>query len=71
MDINPQYTFDNAGNPIGVFLPMEEWKQLSEKLELEIPTWQKEKVLHEKKKIDNEPTLLTDWTSVKQQLSNQ
>ena len=60
MDINPQYTFDNAGNPIGVFLPMEEWKQLSEKLELEIPTWQKEKVLHEKKKIDNEPTLLTN-----------
>jgi extradiol dioxygenase family protein len=71
MDINPQYKFDKAGNPIGVFLPMEEWKQLSEKLELDIPTWQKEKVLHEKKKIDNDPNLLTDWTSVKQQLSNQ
>ena len=66
MDINLQYTFDKAGNPIGVFLPMEDWKQLSEKLELDIPTWQKEKVLLEKKKIDKDPTLLEDWSSVKQ-----
>ena len=71
MDINPQYTFDNSGNPIGVFLLMEEWKQLSEKLELDIPTWQKEKVLLEKQKIDKDPALLVDWSSVKQQLSNQ
>ena len=71
MDINPQHTFDKAGSPIGVFLPMEEWKQLSEKLELDIPSWQKEKVLFEKKKIDKDPTLLVDWSSVKQQLSNQ
>ena len=71
MDINPQYTFDMAGNPIGVFLPMEEWKQLSEKLELDIPTWQKDKVLLEKKKTDKDPTLLEDWSSVKQQLFDQ
>jgi extradiol dioxygenase family protein len=71
MDINPQYTFDMARNPIGVFLPMEEWKQLSEKLELDIPTWQKDKVLLEKKKTDKDPSLLEDWSSVKQQLSNQ
>ena len=71
MDINPQYTFDKAGNPIGVFLPMEEWKQLSEKLELEIPTWQKERVLLEKQKIEKDPTLFVDWSSVKQQLANQ
>ena len=71
MDINPQYTFDKAGNPIGVFLPMEEWKQLSEKLQQDIPTWHKEKVLLEKNKVDSDPTLLVDWASVKQQLSNQ
>jgi hypothetical protein len=50
---------------------MEEWKQLSEKLDLDIPTWQKEKVLLEKKKIEKDPTLLVDWSSAKQQLSNQ
>ena len=69
MNINPQFTFDNTGNPIGVFLPMEEWEQISEKLELDIPDWQKEKVLLEKKKIDNNPTLLEDWDKVKQQLT--
>ena len=43
MDINPQYTFDNVGNPVGDFLPIEEWKELSQQLDLDIPDWQKEK----------------------------
>ena len=71
MDINPQYTFDNAGNPVGVFLPIEEWKQLSQQLDLDIPSWQKEKVLLEKQKMDNNPSLLVDWNSAKKQLTNQ
>jgi len=71
MDINPQYTFDNAGNPVGVFLPIEEWKQLSQQLDLDIPSWQKEKVLLEKQKMDNNPSLLVEWNSAKQQLTNQ
>ncbi len=69
MDINPQYTFDKVGNPIGVFLPLEEWKQVAEKLEIDIPLWQKEKVLKEKQLIEENPSLLVDWNSVKQQLS--
>ena len=68
MDINLQYTSDKAGNLIGVFLPMEEWKQLSKKPALDIPTWQKEKVLPEKKK---KPALLADWSNVKQRLYTQ
>ena len=71
MDINPQYTFDNAGNPVGVFLPIEEWKQLSKQLDLDIPSWQKEKVLLEKQKMDNNPSLLVEWNSAKKQLTNQ
>lgn len=70
MDINPQYTFDNKGNPLGVFLPMEEWEQVSEMLELEIPNWQKEKVLNEKQKVNENPSLLEDWSTVKQHLKN-
>ena len=36
---------------------------------LNLDNWQKEKVLLEKKKIDNNPTLLEDWDKVKQQLT--
>ena len=69
MDINPQFTFDNSGNPIGVFLPIEEWKEISSKLEIDIPDWQKERVLHEKQKVDDNPSLLQDWNHVKKQLT--
>ncbi|OJW81893.1 MAG: hypothetical protein BGO69_15500 [Bacteroidetes bacterium 46-16] len=41
MSINPQYTYDNLGNPIGVFIPIEEWNNLAEELHLDIPEWQK------------------------------
>ena len=69
MDINPQFTFDNSGNPIGVFLPIEEWKEISSKLEIDIPDWQKERVLHEKQKVNDNPSLLQDWNHVKKQLT--
>ncbi len=71
MDINPQYTFDNAENPVGVFLPIEEWKQLTQQLDLDIPNWQKEKVLQEKQRMDSNPSLLVEWNSAKQQLTKQ
>ena len=37
MSIEPQYTFDNPGNPIGVFLPIEDWNRLSEQMHLDTP----------------------------------
>ena len=69
MDINPQFTFDNSGNPIGVFLPIEEWKQITSKLEIDIPDWQKEKVLQEKQETDKDPSLLKDWYSLKNEFT--
>jgi len=71
MDINPQFTFDNSGNPIGVFLPIEEWKEIAGKLEIDIPDWQKERVIQEKQKVDNNPSLLQDWNNVRKQLTRQ
>ena len=65
MDINPQFTFDNSGNPIDVFLAIEDWKEIPSKLEIDIPDWQKERVLHEKQKVDDNPSLLQDWNNVK------
>jgi len=65
MDIYPLFTFDNSGNPIGVFLPIEEWKEISTKLEIDIPDWQKDKVLQEKQKVKDNPSLLKDWDAIK------
>ncbi len=41
MSINPQYNYDNKGNPVGVFLSINDWNQISAELQIEIPDWQK------------------------------
>lgn len=41
--MTPQYTYDNNGNPIGVFIPITDWNRITEKysdLE-ELPEWEK------------------------------
>ena len=41
--MTPQYTYDNNGNPTGVFIPINDWNQITEKyadLE-EVPEWKK------------------------------
>ena len=41
--MQPQYTYDKAGNPIGVFLPIEDWNSITERYAdiEELPQWQK------------------------------
>jgi hypothetical protein len=41
--MQPQYTYDKAGNPIGVFLPIEDWNNITERYAdiEELPQWQK------------------------------
>ena len=68
MDINPQYTFDKNGNPIGVFISIEEWQQLSEELHLELPQWQKDALDIELQTIKANPDYLRKWDDVKKQL---
>ena len=41
MSINPQFTYDNQGNPLGVFLSMEDWKSISQKVDFDVPEWEK------------------------------
>lgn len=41
MSVNPQYTYDNNGNPIGVFLSITDWHKIVEELHIEIPEWQR------------------------------
>ena len=41
MSVSPQYTYDNNGNPVGVFLSINDWYKITEELQIEIPEWQK------------------------------
>lgn len=45
----PQFTYDNMGNPIGVFLPIEDWNEIKMYLPetKELPKWQKD-ILNER-----------------------
>ena len=39
----PQYTFDNNGEPVGVFIPINDWNKITEKYtDIEqVPEWEK------------------------------
>ena len=43
-NMHPQYTYDKVGNPIGVFLPIEDWNYITERYAdiEELPQWQKD-----------------------------
>jgi hypothetical protein len=64
MDINPQYTFDKLGNPIGVFLPIEEWNNLTEELHMDIPQWQKDLIDMRLAEYKNDPGNVLNWDDV-------
>lgn len=68
MQINPQYTFDSLGNPVGVFISIDEWNHLSEELHIELPQWQKDALDIELKTIASDPNYLLKWEDVKKQL---
>ena len=68
MDITPQYTFDKNGNPVGVFISIDEWQQISKELHLELPQWQRDALDIELQSIDANPGYLQKWDDVKKQL---
>ena len=41
MSIHPQYTFDKDGKAVGVFISIDEWEQVADSLNVELPDWQK------------------------------
>ena len=42
--MTPQYTYDSHGNPIGVFIPINDWNSITEKYSdiEDVPEWQKD-----------------------------
>ena len=67
-----QYTYDNNGNPIGVFLPIEDWNTLKSKYNDfnatdELPQWQKD-ILDARYKDINDRTQHIPLQSLLQEL---
>jgi len=61
MNIHPQFTYDKNGNPIGVFLSIEEWEEVSSELHLELPQWQKDALQVELTAVKEGRAVLTDY----------
>ena len=68
MDINPQYTYDKQGNPVGVFISIDEWNEVSDALHLEIPEWQRQALDAEIKLYDSGKAELLKWEDVKDKI---
>ncbi len=52
-----QYTYDGDGNPIGVFIPINDWNEITEKYQdlVELPQWQKDAIDQRLDVIKNHP----------------
>ena len=68
---NPQYTFDNTGNAVGVFLPIEDWNAISEELHLDLPQWQKDLIDTRLASYNNNPDDTVAWEDVLAQLDKE
>jgi hypothetical protein len=58
--MTPQYTYDNNGIPIGVFIPINEWNNITEKYaDLEdVPEWEKQLIDQRLEFINKNPDKL-------------
>ncbi len=71
MSIEPQYTFDKMGNPVGVFLPIEEWNSISKELNLDIPQWQKDLIDIRLAEYSKNPENTLDWDEISNELDKE
>ena len=76
--MNPQFTFNNSGKPVGVFLSIEDWKELIDEHpdvalnsgfqnDETIPEWQMELGRNEIKNLKTSNDLI-DWETGKKHL---
>ena len=70
-NINPQYTFDNTGNPVGVFLPIEDWNAITEELHLDLPQWKKDLIDERIALYKKNPADVLDWDSIAAQFDKE
>ncbi|HZY38761.1 MAG TPA: hypothetical protein VFE53_19010 [Mucilaginibacter sp.] len=71
--ITPQYTYDHTGNKVGVFLPIEDWDELSQvpgvkelaQTEIAVPDWQIELGKKELQNVADGTAELMEWSEAK------
>lgn len=58
--MTPQYTYDNQGNPIGVFIPINDWNRITERYSdiEDVPMWEKRLIDQRLEFIRNHPDQL-------------
>lgn len=73
--ISPQYTYDNEGHKIGVFLPIDDWNELeqipgvleiSRPENITVPDWQIELGKKKLERIANGSAGLMPWEEAKE-----
>jgi len=66
--IDPQYTFDNNGQPVGVFLPIDDWNTIAEELHIDYPEWQKKMIDDRLDQYNKNPEDTLDWETISLQM---
>lgn len=69
--ISPQYTFDNMGNPVGVFLHIDDWNAIIQELHLDLPQWQKDLIDIRLAEYKKNPADFLDWDTVSAQFDKE
>lgn len=64
MNINPQFTYDNQGNPVGVFLSMEDWKKVTRDIAIDVPEWEKKLIDRRLNELNMSTEELLNWPDV-------
>jgi hypothetical protein len=67
MNINPQFTYDKNGNPIGVFITIDEWSELTNGMQIDLPSWQKDAIDAELRTLETNPETITKWEDFKKE----
>lgn len=78
--MNLQYISDTKGNPIGVFIPLQDWIYLKSKYgEIEqeeseaqdVPPWQVKIVGQRIKNYQNNPDKVVDWDHIQKEIEGE
>jgi hypothetical protein len=69
MSINPQFTYDGAGNPVGVFLTIQEWEEIERTMPVaHVPEWEKNLIRRGLEEYRQNKDNLTEWETIKAEM---
>ena len=73
MSINPQFTYDNQGNPLGVFLSMEDWKNLAQTVDQSVivPEWEQKLIKTGLQELADNKSQLVSWETIKDEMDRE